>query len=407
MVGIAAAALLVAAGCATPGADAPSAPAAPAALSELPVPGPNGEVLAIATVLEQDDGAILCVGPVAESAPPQCDGPALLGWDWDAFEHQETGDVRWVQGVAITGVYEADADSFTQTGEPRSAAAITLPAVEVPAGELDEETIQSMQDELMALGRADFYGSWGEQGTVALEVLYDDGSMQAALDEIYGAGAVFVISALRGGEQDAEFIDPPMDTAAPVITGADARARLAELPTPTPDGAVVAAAIVLDRPDGEVLCIGDVGATAPPTCAGLPIIDFDWAALDPDKAQGVRWVSAVVTGTWDREVFVATSTARSLDAWSPPAVDDGDASLSDAQLMAIQADLLTLDRDDFTGHGQNDGRYELHVLYDDGSIQAALDDIYGQGVVQISSAMQDRADDAQPRASPDEDGSQE
>jgi hypothetical protein len=35
-------------------------------------------------------------------------------------------------------------------------------------------------------------------GIVVLDVLYDDGSMQAALDEIYGAGVVFVASALRG-----------------------------------------------------------------------------------------------------------------------------------------------------------------------------------------------------------------
>lgn len=391
LAGIASAVLLVAAGCASPGVDAPSAPAAPASLSELPVPSPSGEVLAIATVLEQDGGAILCAGSVAESAPPKCGGPALLGWDWERYEHQETGGVRWVQGVAITGVYEAAADTFTQTGEPMSAAAITLPAVEVPAGELDEAAVQSIQDELMALGRPDFFSSWGEQGTVALQVLYDDGTVQAALDEIYGAGAVFVISALRDadGLDGAGPVEPPMETVAPVITGADAQARLAGLPTPTPEGAVVAAGIVLDRPDGEVLCIGDVGATAPPTCAGLPIIDFDWAALDSDEAQGVRWVSAVVTGTWDREVFVATSTPRSLDGWSPPAVEDGDASLSESQLMAIQADLLTLDRDDFTGHGPNDGRYELHVLYDDGSIQAALDEIYGPGVVQVMSAMQD------------------
>ena len=81
--GVAATILLAVAGCAAPGTGGASAPAAPvptgaevqAQLAELPTPSADSPVLAIATVLEQDGTAILCVGPVAESAPPQCDGP--------------------------------------------------------------------------------------------------------------------------------------------------------------------------------------------------------------------------------------------------------------------------------------------------------------------------------------------
>ncbi|SFS15904.1 hypothetical protein SAMN04487783_2158 [Agrococcus baldri] len=389
---VAAAIVLAAAGCASPGADAPTAPGSPASLADLPAPSPAGEVLTIATVLEQGAGAILCVGPVAESAPPQCGGPELLGWDWDAFAHQETGGVRWVQGVAITGVYEAAADAFTQTGEPMSAAAITLPAIEVPSGELDDATIEAMQRELGELGRADFFGIWSERGTMVLEVFYDDGSLQGALDEIYGSGAVFVISALRdtgGSAGDApELVDPPMDTAAPVITGADAQARLAELPTPLPAGGVWAGGLAMDRPEGDVLCLGDVGASAPPVCTGVPLRGFDWTALTLDEAQGIRWVDALVFGTWDGEVFAMTSPPQPFDAWSPPAVEVSEVSLPEAVLMGIQSDLLTLDRHDILSHGPTDGHYELHVLFDDGSIQADLDAIYGAGVVQIFSAMQ-------------------
>lgn len=205
--GIALAVLLVATGCAAPGG-APSAPGTPGSFDDLPQPSPAGEVLAIGTVLgsagELDrDQPMLCVGPVAESAPPQCEGPALIGWDWDAFEHQETAGVRWVQGVAVTGLYDADERTFTVTGEPMSAAAITLPAIEVPDGEVDEATALSTQDELMALGRTDFFSSWRERGTVVLEVLYDDGALQTALDAHYGDGVVFVISALRDTGEDA------------------------------------------------------------------------------------------------------------------------------------------------------------------------------------------------------------
>ena len=140
---------------------------------------------------------LLCVGAVAESAPPQCSGPVLVGWDWDAFDHEETGGVRWVQGVAIEGTYDAEAQTFTATGEPMSAAAITMPAIEVPEGDLSEERIQEICDRLMAMGREDLFSAWGDRGTAVVQVLYDDGSMQEALDAAYGEGAVFVISAMR------------------------------------------------------------------------------------------------------------------------------------------------------------------------------------------------------------------
>lgn len=215
--GIAAAVLTIAlAGCATagsppdapasPGAsDAPTAPASPivtgadarARLADLPMPSATEPVLAIGTVLEQDGIAMLCVGPVAESAPPQCGGPALVGWDWAAFDHEETGGVRWVQGVAVQGTYDARAQTFTQQGEPMSAAAIQLPAIETPKGDLDEATIAAVQEDLLTLQRADIFSSWGETGTVVLNVAYDDGSIQAALDEVYGPGVVFVVSAMR------------------------------------------------------------------------------------------------------------------------------------------------------------------------------------------------------------------
>lgn len=225
LAGVATAVLtIVLAGCASagsapdapvPGAsDAPAAPSAPstpvvtgadaqARLAELPMPSATEPVLAIGTVLGSDavpgtdDGAILCVGPVAESAPPQCSGPLLSGWDWDAVDHEVTGGVPWVQGVAVQGTYDAEEQVFIPTGDPTSAAAIQLPAIETPRGSLDEATIAALQEDLATLQRPDVLGSWGETGTVVLSVAYDDGSMQAALDEIYGPGAVFVVPAMR------------------------------------------------------------------------------------------------------------------------------------------------------------------------------------------------------------------
>ncbi|MGC5077556.1 hypothetical protein [Agrococcus sp. DT81.2] len=217
--GIAAAVLTFAlAGCASagsapdapvsPGAsDSPTAPAAPVGtgddarekLADLPMPSATEPVLAIGTVLEQDGAPTLCVGFVAESAPPQCAGMELIGWDWAAFEHQDSGGVRWTQGVAIEGTYDAAAQTFTATGEPMSAAAIQLPAIETPQGDLDEATVSAIQDDLepLMLERPDILGSWSENGTLVLNVTYDDGSVQAALDDIYGTGVAFVVPALR------------------------------------------------------------------------------------------------------------------------------------------------------------------------------------------------------------------
>lgn len=206
--------LLAAAGCATAapsgsGGPAPSATAAPAApaqpvatgadaqaqLAGLPMPSATEPVMAIGLALDDGD-PILCLGPVMESAPPQCSGPALAGFDWAQAEPVEMDGVRWAQ-VAMQATYDAEAQTVTQAGELLDLAAITMPAIEYPKGELDEATIAAVQADLMTIRRPDVFGAAGLDGLVVLSVTYDDGSMQAAVDEIYGDGVVFVESALR------------------------------------------------------------------------------------------------------------------------------------------------------------------------------------------------------------------
>ena len=119
------------------------------------------------------------------------------GWDWAAVEHQETSGVRWVQGVAMRATYDAESQTVTQVGALLDLAAITLPAIEHPTGDLDEATIAAVQEDLMTLDRPDVLGHFGLDGIVVLQVLYDDGSMQAAVDDIYGEGVVSLESALR------------------------------------------------------------------------------------------------------------------------------------------------------------------------------------------------------------------
>jgi hypothetical protein len=210
-------ALFAVAGCATAGpggsggpapsaTSAPAAPAQPVAtgadaqaeLAGLPLPSATEPVMAIGLALDEGEPT-LCVGPVMESAPPQCSGPALAGFDWaQVAEPVEMEGVRWAQ-VAVQVTYDAARHTVTQSGELLDLAALTMPAIEYPRGELDEPTIAAVQADLETLERPDVVGSVGMQGVVVLSVTYDDGSMQAALDEIYGPGVVFVESALRRG----------------------------------------------------------------------------------------------------------------------------------------------------------------------------------------------------------------
>jgi len=99
------------------GSAAPSASgSASAASPPAQVPSARGEVTTRypVTVLDDGDGAELCVGGVADSLPPQCGGPRLVGWDW--ADHQgdfeSRGGVRWGDFL-VTGTF--DGTSLTPT----------------------------------------------------------------------------------------------------------------------------------------------------------------------------------------------------------------------------------------------------------------------------------------------------
>ena len=94
-----------------------------------------GELIARATVLEdRSHGAQLCLGGILESLPPQCGGPDLIGWDWDAVTgFDAVGDTRWGEFVVI-GTYDRAAATFT----------LTRPAV--PAEEYDGAGLPAGQD---------------------------------------------------------------------------------------------------------------------------------------------------------------------------------------------------------------------------------------------------------------------
>ncbi|MFE6733544.1 hypothetical protein [Microbacterium sp. NPDC057650] len=72
---------------------------------------------AAVTVLDDGDGAELCLGALLESYPPQCGGPKLVGWDWSEWPgtYEQASDVRW--GLyRVDGTYDPEAFAFTPTG---------------------------------------------------------------------------------------------------------------------------------------------------------------------------------------------------------------------------------------------------------------------------------------------------
>ena len=155
----------------------------------------------------------LCLGAVAESYPPQCGGPEIRGWDWDdqhgVFDQQ--GKIRWGQ-FAVTGTW--DGTTFTVTD--------AIPAALYDAMAPEEPTVpsrarsydQAELEEIAAkLGKElpGAQGAFGDQGHVFMDVIYDDGSLQAWADEEYGENVVIVVPSLVDGDSDAQALSAGLE----------------------------------------------------------------------------------------------------------------------------------------------------------------------------------------------------
>jgi hypothetical protein len=174
--------------------------------SMLPAPVPDGPVVTrnLATVMDTGQGAQgpeLCLGPIAESYPPQCGGPALVGWDWadhqDTFEQQ--GDVRWGTYL-VTGTWYGTSMTATEAipaalyDPAMPSETPTPPAATAYADEKLEAISEHLRDVLP--GYLGSYGGEGTDGHVLADVLYDDGSLQEWADTTFGDHVVVVSSAL-------------------------------------------------------------------------------------------------------------------------------------------------------------------------------------------------------------------
>ncbi|WP_244931675.1 hypothetical protein [Nocardioides sp. W7] len=196
-----AALLLTLNACGSDGEDAATDPGpagdSPAMPTDPPVPSGQVRSAHLATVMDTGTPE-LCLGPVAESYPPQCGGPAITNWDWAQHGHDmfdEQGDIRWGT-FAVTGTWDGTAFEVSETvpGPLYDAPAVEPSTMPTPAASYSEAELEAVATEVRDLPGAQ--GSYSNGTTVTAEVMYDDGSLQAWADEEYGAGVVLVSSLL-------------------------------------------------------------------------------------------------------------------------------------------------------------------------------------------------------------------
>jgi len=194
------------AGCGSDGEDVATDPGG-AMQDEKPAPpqvtpAAPGDVRSrnLVTVMDadaSDDLVELCLGPIAESYPPQCSGPAITNWDWKSVDgmFEQQGDVRWGT-FAVTGTWDGTAFAVSEA----IPAALYDPMPEEPPtypqpskDYTDEELAGFAEDLLEVVG---VQGAYGADGHVLVDVTYDDGSYQDYADAAYGDGVVVVTGAL-------------------------------------------------------------------------------------------------------------------------------------------------------------------------------------------------------------------
>ena len=195
--------LLVLSACATgPGGSvAPANTGAPSGqqLEDAHPEPPEGRVIGVGTVLDVAGDVQLCLGAVAESYPPQCSGVPLDDWTWDGVDGSESsGETTW-GAYAVYATY--DGVRLTNTDPPIMLALYDTVAPEDPTGGVTGTTpaaeLTRVQDDISTRLGAEALGVSTDRGYVWLQVIWDDGSIQDAVDAVYGDDVVVVTSALR------------------------------------------------------------------------------------------------------------------------------------------------------------------------------------------------------------------
>lgn len=151
------------------------------------------------TVLDANGDVQLCLGAIAESYPPQCSGIPIDGWSWDGVDGSESASgVTW-GSYAVQGTY--DGETFTVDEPPIMLALYDPVKPEDPTGGRTgagtEAQLAELQDDLPDRLGDGYLSSYADNGWLWVDVVWDDGTWQAAADEEYGDDVVVIRSAIR------------------------------------------------------------------------------------------------------------------------------------------------------------------------------------------------------------------
>lgn len=155
------------------------------------------------------------------------------------------------------------------------------------------------------------------------------------------------------------------------------------------DAPVIGAGTVIDDGAGPRLCLGPIGLSDPPSCAGVPLHGWDWDRVDGWSETGsTRWGSWAVPGTWDGSRLAVDGDPVPLALYdtTPFPWPEGTGPLTDADAARIGQELAGR-WDGFLQGGPRDGRVDVVVVFDDGALQTEADVAYGEGAVVVTSAL--------------------
>ena len=207
------------------------------------------------------------------------------------------------------------------------------------------------------------------------------------------AVAALLVLAACGTDDGTRAADPAGD---PTTSGA-----VADMPTaiPAASGPVttLTPATVMDTGMPE-LCLGAVAESYPPQCRGIPLVGWSWRdqAGHFDRISSVRWGLFAVTGSFDGTTLTVRDAVPAAlhDPGPLPAEPTRceDLATADchgptqARIEQIQEELsalpgvLVIDASRYVVHA--------YVIHDDGSFQVWADEAYGDGIVEIGSALE-------------------
>ncbi|MFI7617543.1 hypothetical protein ACIBP6_40610 [Nonomuraea terrae] len=109
-----------------------------------------------ATVLaDARHGPQLCAG-VLESLPPQCGGPDIIGWDWNAVEHSHRRGTRWGE-YRVVGTWDGERLTLTEPARPaephdapRDQTSFTTPCPKPAGGRRTVDPAKATQEAMAA-----------------------------------------------------------------------------------------------------------------------------------------------------------------------------------------------------------------------------------------------------------------